>query len=156
MEAQRYPDDYDGIVAGAPANYWIGLMTAELWAGLATTRDPGQDLPRAKLPVLGAAVMAACDGLDGLVDGLIDDPRDCDFDPGVLLCAGEDAADCLTAGQVAAARAIYAGPVRASTGESLFPAMRWAASTSRRRTAAAAGPATGPASASRAAARPSS
>ena len=121
MEAQRYPDDYDGIVAGAPANYWIGLMTAELWAGLATTRDPGQDLPRAKLPVLGAAVMAACDGLDGLEDGLIDDPRDCDFDPGVLQCEGEDAADCLTAGQVAAARAIYAGPVRPSTGESLFP-----------------------------------
>ena len=121
MEAQRYPDDYDGIVAGAPANYWIGLMTAELWAGLATTRDPGQDLPRAKLPVLGAAVMAACDGLDGLEDGLIDDPRNCDFDPAALLCDGEDAEDCLTAGQVAAARAIYAGPVRPSTGESLFP-----------------------------------
>ena len=121
MEAQRYPEDYDGIVAGAPANYWIGLMTAELWAGLATTRDPEQDLPRAKLPVLGAAVMAACDGLDGLEDGLIDDPRNCDFDPGALLCDGEDAGDCLTAGQVAAARAIYAGPVRPSTGESLFP-----------------------------------
>ena len=121
MEAQRYPEDYDGIVAGAPANYWIGLMTAELWAGLATTRDPEQDLPRAKLPVLGAAVMAACDGLDGLEDGLIDDPRNCDFDPGALLCDGEDAGDCLTAGQVAAARAIYAGPVRPSNGESLFP-----------------------------------
>ena len=121
MEAQRYPDDYDGIVAGAPANYWIGLMTAELWAGLATTRDPEQDLPRAKLPVLGAAVMAACDDVDGLEDGLIDDPRKCDFDPGVLLCDGDDAEDCLTAGQVAAARAIYAGPVRPSTGESLFP-----------------------------------
>ncbi len=121
MEAQRYPEDYDGIVAGAPANYWIGLMTAELWAGLATTRDPEQDLPRAKLPVLGAAVMAACDGIDGLGDGLIDDPRNCDFDPGVLLCDGADAGDCLTAGQVAAARAIYAGPVRPSTGESLFP-----------------------------------
>ena len=121
MEAQRYPEDYDGIVAGAPANYWIGLMTAELWAGLATTRDPEQDLPRAKLPVLGAAVMAACDGLDGLEDGLIDDPRNCDFDPGVLLCDEGDAEGCLTAGQVAAARAIYAGPVRPSTGESLFP-----------------------------------
>ena len=108
-------------MAGAPANYWIGLMTAELWAGLATTRDPGQDLPRAKLPVLGAAVMAACDGLDGLEDGLIDDPRNCDFDPGVLLCEGPDAPDCLTDGQVAAARAIYAGPVRPSTGEPLFP-----------------------------------
>ena len=121
MEAQRYPDDYDGIVAGAPANYWIGLMTAELWAGLATTRDPGQDLPRAKLPVLGAAVMAACDGLDGLEDGLIDDPRACDFDPGVLRCDGDEGADCLTAGQVAAARAIYGGPVRPGSGERLFP-----------------------------------
>ena len=121
MEAQRYPDDYDGIVAGAPANYWTGLMTAELWAGLATTRVPGQDLPREKLPVLGAAVLAACDGLDGLEDGLIDDPRACDFDPGVLLCAGGDGADCLTAGQVAAARAIYAGPTRPGAGEPLFP-----------------------------------
>lgn len=121
MEAQRYPDDYDGIVAGAPANYWIGLMTGELWAGLATTKDPAQDLPREKLPLLGAAVLEACDAIDGLEDGLIGDPRACDFDPGVLECAGADGADCLTAGQVAAARAIYGGPVRPSTGEQLFP-----------------------------------
>ena len=121
MEAQRYPDDYDGIVAGAPANYWIGLMTGELWAGLATTKDPAQDLPREKLPLLGAVVLEACDAVDGLEDGLIDDPRACDFDPGVLECAGADGADCLTAGQVAAARAIYGGPVRPSTGEQLFP-----------------------------------
>ncbi len=121
MEAQRYPDDYDGIVAGAPANYWLGLMTGELWAGLATTKVPGQDLPREKLPVLGAAVLAACDAIDGLEDGLVDDPRACDFDPGVLECDGAGGADCLTAGQVAAARAIYGGPVRPSTGEQLFP-----------------------------------
>ena len=121
MEAQRYPDDYDGIVAGAPANYWIGLMTGELWSGLATTRDPAQDLPRAKLPVLGAAVMAACDALDGLEDGLIDDPRACDFDPAVLLCDGGERPDCLTGGEVAAARAIYAGPTRPGTGERIFP-----------------------------------
>ena len=121
MEAQRYPDDYDGIVAGAPANYWIGLMTGELWSGLATTRDPAQDLPRAKLPALGAAVMAACDALDGLEDGLIDDPRACDFDPGILLCDNGDQPGCLTAGEVAAARAIYAGPTRPGTGERIFP-----------------------------------
>ena len=121
MEAQRYPDDYDGIVAGAPSNYWIGLMTGELWAGLATTRDPAQDLPRDKLPVLGAAVLAACDAVDGLEDGLIDDPRACDFDPGVLACDGADRPDCLTDGQVAAARAIYAGPTRPATGEQIFP-----------------------------------
>ncbi len=121
MEAQRFPDDYDGIVAGAPANYWVGLMTGELWAGLATTKVAGQDLPREKLPVLGAAVLAACDAIDGLEDGLIDDPRACDFDPGALQCDGADGADCLTEGQVAAARAIYGGPVRPSTGERLFP-----------------------------------
>ena len=120
MEAQRYPEDYDGIVAGAPANYWIGIMTGELWSGLATTLDPAQNLPREKLPVLGAAVMSACDAIDGLDDGLIDDPRACDFDPGVLECAGADGPDCLTSGQVAAARAIYAGPSRPSTGEQLF------------------------------------
>ena len=121
MEAQRYPHDYDGIVAGAPANYWIGLMTGELWSGLATTRDPAQNLPRAKLPVLGAAVMAACDGLDGLEDGLIDDPRACGFDPGTLACEGGDRPDCLTGGEVAAARAIYAGPTRPGSGERIFP-----------------------------------
>ena len=122
MEAQRYPDDYDGIVAGAPANYWVGLMAGELWAGLATTRDPSQDLPREKLPVLGAAVLAACDDLDGLEDGLIDDPRACDFDPGDIACAaGAVGDDCLTVGEVAAARAIYAGPGRLDTGVSLFP-----------------------------------
>ena len=121
MEAQRFPDDYDGIVAGAPANYWIGLMTGELWSGLATTKDPAQDLPREKLPVLGAAVLDACDGLDGLADGLIDDPRVCDFDPGVLQCDGADGPGCLTAGQVRAAGAIYAGPTRPSNGERLFP-----------------------------------
>jgi feruloyl esterase len=121
MEAQRFPEDYDGIVAGAPANYWVGLMTGEMWSGLATTRVPGQDLPREKLPALGAAVLEACDATDGLVDGLIGDPRACDFDPGVLECSGADGPDCLTTGQVTAARAIYAGPTRPSTGEQLFP-----------------------------------
>lgn len=121
MEAQRFPEDYDGIVAGAPANYWVGLMTGELWSGLATTREPGQNLPREKLPALGAAVLAACDANDGLEDGLIDDPRACDFDPGVLECSGADGLDCLTSGQVTAARAIYAGPTRPSSGEQLFP-----------------------------------
>ncbi len=121
MEAQRFPEDYDGIVAGAPGNYWIGLMTGEMWSGLATTRVPGQDLPREKLPALGAAVREACDAIDGLEDGLIDDPRACDFDPGVLECLGPDGPGCLTTGQVTAARAIYAGPTRPSTGEQLFP-----------------------------------
>ena len=121
MEAQRYPEDYDGIVAGAPANYWVGLMTGELWAGLATTRTPGQDLPREKLPALGAAVLDACDALDGLEDGLIGDPRACTFDPAEIECAGADGPDCLTSGQVAAARAIYAGPTRPGTGEQIFP-----------------------------------
>ena len=153
MEAQRYPDDYDGIVAGAPANYWIGLMTGELWSGLATTRDPEQDLPRAKLPVLGAAVMAACDALDGLEDGLIDDPRACDFDPGALLCDGGDGPDCLTGerwprrGRSTPARR---DPAR---GSGSSPATHSAASTSSRPTASAAGRATGRASRSRAAAR---
>ena len=121
MEAQRFPDDYDGIVAGAPANYWVGLMTGELWSGLATTRVPGQNLPREKLPVLGAAVLKTCDALDGLTDGLINDPRRCNFDPASLACDGDDGPNCLTSGQIAAVRAIYAGPTRPSTGEQLFP-----------------------------------
>ena len=75
----------------------------------------------AKLPVLGAAVMAACDALDGLEDGLIDDPRSCDFDPGALRCEAGDRPDCLTGGEVAAARAIYAGSSRPGMGERIFP-----------------------------------
>ena len=121
MEAQRYPDDYDGIVAGAPANYWTGLMAGELWSGLASLHDPAGSLPDAKLPMLGAAVLAACDDVDGLADGLIDDPRKCDVDVAALECANGDDTDCLTAAEVEAVEKIYEGPRNPRTGERIYP-----------------------------------
>jgi feruloyl esterase len=108
MEAQRYPADFDGIVAGAPVNK---LMTA--WMGapayLQPQLPPGSQIPSSPdaLEALGKAVLAKCDGLDGLVDGLIDDPRKCAFDPDRDLPCSEAA--CFTAPQRAALQAIYAG-----------------------------------------------
>ncbi|MBZ5531648.1 MAG: tannase/feruloyl esterase family alpha/beta hydrolase [Acidobacteriia bacterium] len=113
MEAQRYPSDYDGILAGAPANYWTHLLTAAVWNIQATEAKPASYIPAAKIPALSAAVLAACDGQDGLKDGLVNDPRACHFDPAVLLChkeAGADSNSCFTAPQVAALKKIYAGP----------------------------------------------
>ena len=100
MEAQRYPADYDGIIAGAPANYWTHLMTKGLWNYRADTKDPATILPREKAAMLHAAVINACDALDGAKDGIIEDPTRCRFDPKMMACTGEDRPDCLTAAQL--------------------------------------------------------
>ena len=117
QEAQRYPQDFDGIIAGAPALDWTGLMTGFNWNQQAVRAAP---IPPEKLTVLARAVVAKCDAGDGLVDGLVDNPRRCNFDPGVVQCKGGDAADCLTAAQVAAVRKVYGGPVN-SRGRQLHP-----------------------------------
>jgi feruloyl esterase len=119
-EAQRYPDDYDGIVAGDPGNNRIHLMTGFLWAYSALYKDAASPLPAAKLPLISKAAMEACDANDGVKDGIIGDPRRCKFDPGVLLCKNGDDGSCLTAPQVEAVRKIYAGPVNPRTGEKIF------------------------------------
>jgi feruloyl esterase len=119
-EAQRYPDDYDGIVAGDPANNRSHLIAAFLWAYSALYKDPASPLPASKLPMLTKAAMEACDAADGIKDGIIGDPRRCKFDPGVLVCRNGDDASCLTAPQVEAVRKIYAGPVNPRTGERIF------------------------------------
>ena len=111
MEAQRYPDDFDGIVAGNPANDWTRFYAgAHLWYSLATLRDTPSYIPRSKLPLLANAVNAACDALDGLEDGVLDDPRQCSFDPGTLIClSGQDNDTCLTTAQVQTVKSIWAG-----------------------------------------------
>ena len=116
-EVQRYPDDYDGAVIGCPVIDRTSLMMAFVWLGQALGSDP---IPKAKLPAIARATLAACDGQDGLIDGVIDSPDRCTFDPRVLTCAGLDGPDCLTSGQVKALAKIYAGPVNAK-GERLFP-----------------------------------
>ena len=119
MEAQRFPADYDGIIAGAPANYWTHLLTNALWTVQAQS-DPASYIPASKIPAIEAAALDACDELDGVKDGVIDNPSRCHFDPSKLLCSGEDSATCLTAPQVAALKKIYDGPHN-SKGEALFP-----------------------------------
>jgi feruloyl esterase len=123
-EAQRFPEDYDGIVAGAPANSWTRLATSSVWIAQATLKDPASYLPRAKFRSLHQAVLAACDTLDGVKDGVLENPMRCHFDPRILQCTGsDDRPSCLTATQVAAARKVYGGPVNPRTGEQIFPGL---------------------------------
>ena len=119
MEASRFPEDYDGIVAGAPAWQWANLMVAELWNSTPYLQNQTA-LTAAKMTLLNNTVIQACDALDGVVDGVIDDPRKCSFDPAVLQCTGADAANCLTPVQVAAANRLYSG-ARKTNGQQIFP-----------------------------------
>jgi feruloyl esterase len=119
MEASRYADDYDGIVAGAPAWQWANLMVAELWNSMPALKDPTA-ITAPKMTLLNNAVIAACDALDGVTDGVIDDPRKCTYDPAVLQCTGADSATCLTSVQVAAAKQIYGG-AKYANGTTIFP-----------------------------------
>jgi len=121
MEAQRYPQDYDGILAGAPANYWTALLTAGVWNTQALTLDPASFIPPAKIPAIASAVLAACDSLDGVRDGVLNDPRQCHFDPASMLCKnGDDSDQCLTPPQATALKKLYQGPQDAQ-GHSVFP-----------------------------------
>jgi tannase/feruloyl esterase len=96
------------------------LFTAFVWNERALLATPDSAIPPAKLPVIQRAVMAACDRLDGVADGLIENPRACTFDPAVLLCKGADAADCLPTAQVNALQKIYEGPRNPRTRERIF------------------------------------
>ena len=110
LEAQRYPDDFDGIVANAPWVDQTGFAVGATWNQKALTEAP---VSPAKMTLVARTVMAKCDAVDGLTDGLIDDPRACRFDPArdVPACAvGVDAGDCLTAAQAAAIDKVYRGP----------------------------------------------
>jgi feruloyl esterase len=122
MEAQRFPEDFDGILAGAPGNNWTGLMEGFLWNEQALLATPESSIPPAKLAAIQKATLDACDALDGVKDGLIEDPRACHFNPDVLACkTGADTPDCLTAPQLSALKKIYAGPQDARTGKQLYP-----------------------------------
>ena len=120
MEAQRFPADYDGILAGAPANYWTHLLVAAIWVTRATTLDSASYIPASKLNAIAEGVLAACNAQDGVLDGLLNDARQCNFDPATLLCKEAESDKCLTAQQVAALKKIYAGP-HDSAGHQLFP-----------------------------------
>jgi hypothetical protein len=121
MEAQRFPADFDGILAGAPANFWTHMLAAAVdIIQHMYGKDPAAYIPSAKLPAIQAAALAACDAQDGVKDGIISDPLQCHFDPAVLLCKGADSRDCLTAPQLSTLKKLYAGG-QDSHGRQIFP-----------------------------------
>ena len=116
MEAQRYPGDFDGIIAGAPGYNRTDVAFQTLGMAQATHVSPESFIPAGKYQVLHQAALDTCDALDGLKDGLIADPPACRFDPAALECKSGDGPGCLTKAQVAAARRIYAPVVDPKTG----------------------------------------
>ena len=121
MEAQRYPGDYDGILAGAPANNWTALLSMAAEDTKALIVPASAFIPQSKIPTIEHAVTAACDELDGVRDGILNDPRQCKFDPVSIQCKeGEDTDKCLTGPQVTALKVIYAG-LRDAKGQLVHP-----------------------------------
>ncbi len=120
MEAQRFPADYDGILAGAPANAWTHMLASGLDVTKSIYANPAGYISEIKFPAIAAAVIAACDALDGVKDGVLNDPTQCRFDPASMLCKDLDTRQCLTAPQVASLKKLYAGGVD-SHGNSIFP-----------------------------------
>lgn len=109
MEAQRFPGDFNGILAGAPAHYWTSLMAAFDWNAQALNTT-GTFIPDAKRRLIQRAAVASCGRQDRVSDNFIQDPEHCSFDPSMLLCNGADSDSCLTAAQVNALKKIYSGP----------------------------------------------
>ena len=124
MEAQRYPGDYDGLIAGDPANDWTRFYAgAHLWYSLATLADAESWISPAKVELLGKAVNDACDAEDGIEDGILNDPRRCAFEPTELTCAlDQDRETCLAPKQVEAVTKIWAGSHTAS-GKQIYPGL---------------------------------
>ena len=120
MEAQRFPADYDGIVAGDAANFWTRQMMNEVWAGISTS-SPETNLTADHLKLVQDAVMSVCDARDGLKDGVISDPTHCQFDPKTLVCKSAGETGCLTPAQAGAVAKLYGGPLDPRTGKSLYP-----------------------------------
>lgn len=123
-EAQQYPADFDGIVAGSPASNWTGRAVQAIWSAQAVHRDEASYIPPQKYPYLHNAVLAACDALDGVADGVLENPKSCNFDPGAMECKGADSPHCLMAPQVAAARQLYSDSINPRTGQHLYPGLQ--------------------------------
>ena len=122
MEAQRFPTDYDGILAGAPANNWTALITNSLHNAQVQVATPDSYIPASKLPLITNAVLAACDKQDGLADGIVTDPSACHFHPSTLLCKtdAKTSESCLSAPQIVTLEGLYSGS-RSRDGKRIFP-----------------------------------
>jgi feruloyl esterase len=124
MSAQRFPADYDGIVAAMPANNWTRLMAGDLDATLAVFTDAASHLTPSALGVLYRGALAACDASDGVTDGVVSDPQRCRFDPSALVCRTNQSPDsCLTPAQATAAQRVYKGLQDPTTGAQLYPGL---------------------------------
>lgn len=125
MEAQRYPDDYDGINIGGSANFaQIHNREEYVWNGQVTFGDAGTPIGAATAALVNSAAIAACDALDGVVDGVIDNPLTCPFQPSSLLCkAGQDPSTCLTSAEVEAVEKVYQGPHNPRSGQEIYPGL---------------------------------
>lgn len=119
MEVQRYPEDYDGVVVGAPWNFQSHSNAGFVWDAQALS-TAGAAIPASKLPAIHAAAIAACDATDGLADSLIENPNTCAFKPATLLCQGAENDQCLTEAQVTALQKLYDGPKNPRTGASIY------------------------------------
>jgi feruloyl esterase len=119
-EVQKYPADYNGVVIGGHAAHLTRQIFGQLWLWAAAHPDGVAILPAAKLAVIHDAVLARCDLLDGVKDGLLENPRRCTFDPKEIECRSGDGPDCLTGPQVEAVRKIYAGPTNPRTNEKIW------------------------------------
>jgi streptogramin lyase len=118
-EAQRFPDDFNGIIAGAPGLDWTGRAAQAVRVAKTLEKNASARLLQPQRALLHRAALEACDALDGAKDGLIEDPTRCRFDPGALLCKGSDADACLTAAQVETARLVYSPAVSRRTGRQI-------------------------------------
>jgi feruloyl esterase len=125
MEAQRFPEDYDGIVAGSPGINWSGRALLSIAIAQAVHRDEASYIPASKYPLIHDAVLASCDASDGVKDGVLENPMRCKFDPKVLECKSADTSNCLTSAQVQAVRTIYS-PQRSFPGFEPGSELGWA------------------------------
>jgi feruloyl esterase len=122
MEAEKYPDDYSGILSGDPVINYTHLQVAHFSIGLRTRTVPGSYFPPSMFPAIQKASLAACDAIDGVQDGLIENPLKCGFrkDPSILMCKDADSSNCLTAPQLQTLKNIYEG-LRGPQGQLIYP-----------------------------------
>ena len=121
--AVRYPEDFDGVVAGAPGVNFVQLHAGRVALNRSVNASPAGVIPAAKYPLIHKAVLAACDAKDGVADGVIENPGACSFDPKVLQCSGQENATCLSAAQVRSAARMYAGAAHPATKMPVLPGL---------------------------------
>ena len=124
-QIHRLPTEYDGVIAGAAANDRPNLHMARIWDEYQNLKNPAATIPKEKMAVVTKAAVALCDAQDGVKDGIIANPRKCNFDPKVLICKAGDAPDCLTAAQAATVAAVHAGARNPRTGARVYSGFEW-------------------------------